>query len=391
MKHTKSKALAVLIFLGWLLCSAVQAQAPPRYKVDPFWAKDLPNNWMLGHAEGLVVDKDDHIWVLDHTNTMDHPTDHSDLGLAQKPPISECCIAAPQVIEFDANGYVLRAWGGLGYSPDWPEAVHGFWVDKMENVWVSGSHAPDRAVLKFSSDGKLLLKIGQFTGQGGRSEPPHRPEFAQPNNQDTALLGGVCGIVVDDEADEVYLADGTINKRVVVYDSNTGEFKRGWGAYGIPLSEIDNFKNPAKNGYDPTALPSKQFRYLESIRISNDGLVYVSDRGDNRFQVFTKQGKFVKEFLVARETLTFPGTTTGFDFSRDPDQKYLLVADGSNNVIRILDRKDGLLVSTFGHTGGNAGQFNVAQNLALDSHGNVYVSETKYNNRIQKFVLDKDK
>jgi NHL repeat len=390
MRKTETTAFAVLISLSSFLCLPVQAQVPPHLKVDPTWAKDLPNNWMLGHAEGLVVDIHGHVWVLDHTNTMDHPTDHSDLGLAQNPPVSECCIAAPQVIEFDANGHVLKAWGGPGFNPDWPEAVHGFWVDKMENVWVSGTHAPDRDVLKFSPDGKkLLLKIGRFTGEPGRPEFSHRPEFAQPNNQDTALLGGACGIVVDDDAHEVYLADGTINKRIVVYDSNTGEFKRGWGAYGIPLSEIDNSKDQVKNGYDPTAPPSKQFRYLESIRISNDGLVYVSDRGDNRIQIFTKAGKFVKEFLIARETQTFPGTAMGFDFSRDPNQKYLLVADGSNNVIRIIDRKDGIVVGSFGHTGGNAGQFNFAQNLALDSHGNVYVSESKYNNRIQKFVPEK--
>lgn len=387
-----TRAIAALIGIGCLLCLPVQVQAEapaaPRYQVDPFWPANLPHNWMLGHVEGIVVDEQDHVWVLHHSSTMDHPhahspkfVDHSDLGLAQDPPISECCIAAPEVIEFDAAGQVVQAWGGHGHTPDWPEAVHGFWVDKQKNVWITGNHAPDRHALKFSSDGKkVLLKIGQFTENGGRAEK------VEPDNQNTALLGGPTGLTVDDEAREVYIADGNVNKRIVVYDSETGAFKRGWGAYGIPLSEIDNKKN-SSHKYDP-AVPAKQFR-VETVRIANDGLVYVSDKGSARVQVFTKAGKFIKEFFVSRETLAGPGTTLGMTFSRDPQQKYLFVADGSNNKIRILERDSGLLVGSVGRQGRNAGQFDTPLAVAVDSRGSLYVGEVKYNNRLQRFVLEK--
>jgi sugar lactone lactonase YvrE len=390
MESKMTRMLATLMGLGWLLGLPIHAQeqeAPPRFKVDPFWPKTLPNNWMLGHVEGIVVAADGNIWMLHHSSTMDHPhhhskvIDHSDLGLAQDPPISECCLAAPEVIEFDPAGNVLRAWGGHGYTPDWPEAVHGFWVDKQKNVWITGNHAPDRLALKFSPDGKKLLKIGEFTEQGGRSEK------AEPNNQDTTLLGGPTALTVDDEAHEVYIADGSINKRVVVYDSNTGKFKRGWGAYGIPLSEIPNTKN-SEHEYDPVT-PSKQFNKIDTVRVSRDGFVYVSDKGSNRVQVFTKAGKFLKEFFVARETLAGPGTTFGMAFSHDPDQKYLFVADGSNNTIRVVDRKSGTPVTRIGRQGRNAGQLDTPVPVAVDSHGNLFVGEVKYNNRIQKFVLEK--
>jgi hypothetical protein len=392
--NTRTTVFSALISLSLLFCLTVNAQEPPRFKVDPFWPKDLPNNWMLGHAEETVVDKDDHIWVLHYAGPMDRRMDHLDMGLAQNPPISECCIPAPAVIEFDADGNVLKAWGGPGFVPEWPEAVHGFWVDSAGSVWISGNHAPDRNVLKFSSDGKLLLEIGRFMGQEGHPEIAHRPELAQPNNQDTTLLGGASGIDVDEDANEVYIADGYINKRIVVYDSNTGKFKRGWGGYGIPLNEIDNSKLPQNDRsappYDPTAPPSRQFRGpVESIRLSADGLVYVGDRNSRRIQIFTKGGKFVKEFFVARDTLLQDGTTFGITFSRDPGQKFMFVADGANSTVWILNRGDGSVVSKFGHRGRYAGQFDVLNWVALDSHGNLYTTEVKYNNRIQKFVPEK--
>jgi DNA-binding beta-propeller fold protein YncE len=380
--------VCVFLFNGYLLlCSSVGAQAPPRYKVDPFWPKVLPNNWMVGHVEGIAADRADHIWVLHHVRTMDHPQDHSDMGLAQQPPVAECCIPAPELIEFDADGNVVKAWGSRESIPDWPEAARGLWVDKKGNVWISGNHAPDRDVLKFSSDGKLLLKIGQSTKQVGLGM------LAQPNNQDTALLGGPTSITVDDEANEVYIADGGINKRVMVYDSNTGEFRRGWGAYGIPLADVDNSKLPhydkSAPPFDPTGPPPKQFRQIWSLRVSTDGLVYAGDGGSNRIQVFTREGKFVKEFFVARGTRMLTGTIFDMAFSRDPGQKYLLVADPSNNVVWILNRSDGSVASKLGHLGRNAGQFDKPASLGLDFHGNLYVGEVHFNNRIQKFTLEK--
>ena len=295
------------------------------------------------------------------------------------------------VMEFDTDGNVLKAWGGRDYLRDWPTQEFGFAVDKQGTVWIGGSWAAgfeanpqvvgpdrkdvwDRQVLKFSSDGKLLLEIGH-------------PTQTPANNQDTSLLGGVAGITVDDDAHEVYFADGTINKRVVVYDSDKGTFKRGWGAYGIPLSEIDNSTKLPR--YDPAAPPSKQFRgLLDSIKVSGDGLVYVADRTADRVQVFTKQGKFVQEMFVSPKTQG-RGTAWTIAFSHDPKQKYLLVGDGANCVIWILNRSDGTTVGKFGHRGANAGQFNFIRDMDTDSHGNLYTGEVNTNYRIQKFVLEK--
>ena len=384
---TWNKISALSIGLCCLMVLAAgataRAQEPPRYKVDPFWPKELPNDWILGRVAGVAVDKDDHIWIL-HSPSF---VLRDEAGLAQKPPLSICCRPAPAVIEFAADGSVLKSWGGRGYVPDWPSEEHGFTVDKEGNVWIGGSYAGnlppqtvgadradvwDRQVLKFSPDGKLLLEIGH-------------PTKVPANNQDTSILGGASGIIVDDAAHEVYIGDGSINKRVVVYDSNTGAFKRGWGAYGIPLSEIDNStKNPP---YDPSAPPPKQFRGLMGdMRISVDGLVYVADRTADRVQVFTKQGKFVKELLVAPQTIG-RGSAWTIAFSHDPQQKYLLVGDGADCVIWIVDRNTGTTVGKFGHRGANAGQFNFIRDMALDSHGNLYTGEVNTNYRVQKFVL----
>jgi hypothetical protein len=265
----------------------------------------------------------------------------------------------------------------------------GLEVDKEGNVWVGGAWAEnynpnpavigpdrrdlwDRQVLKFTSDGKQLLEIGH-------------PTKSPANNQDTTILGGPGRVVVDESAHEVYIGDGFLNKRVVVYDSNTGTFKRGWGAYGILLSDIDNSKLPP---YDPSAPPAKQFRGAVTIHISVDGLVYVGDRTGDRIQVFTREGKFQREFFVAPNTIG-RGSVWTVAFSHDPKQKYLLVGDGGNCVIRILDRSNGTEVGKFGHRGANAGQFNFIQDIALDSKGNLYTGEVNTNYRIQKFVLQK--
>jgi hypothetical protein len=363
----------------------VQAQEVPHFKVDPFWPKELPNNWILGRVAGVAVDKDDHIWVLQSPNWV---IEDAATG-AHKPPLSECCVPAPAVLEFDTDGNVIRSWGGPGYVPDWPTQEHALAVDGDGNIWIGGiwdgQYPPgpeiplerrqvrDRQVLKFTPDGRLILEIGH---------PTDSPE----NNQDTTILGGPAGITVDDAAHEVYIADGSLNRRVVVYDSMTGKFKRGWGAYGIPLSEVDNSRAAH---YDPSAPPSKQFGgMVNDVRISNDGLVYVADRTDDRVQVFTKQGKFLKEFFVSPQTRN-RGTVMTLAFSHDPAQKYLLVGDGGDCVVWILNRDDGPVAGKFGHRGYYAGQFYFIQDMATDSHGNLYTGEVNHNNRVQKFVFEK--
>lgn len=228
-------------------------------------------------------------------------------------------------------------------------------------------------MLKFTKDGKQLLEIGH-------------PVKGPANNQDTSYLGGSGGLAIDEAAHEIYIADGYLNRRVVVYDSNTGAFTRGWGGYGMPLSDVENARAAR---YDPTAPLPKQFRGpLVGIAISGDGLVYVCDRGADRIQVFAKDGKFVKEFRVRPETLG-TGSPWALAFSHDPKQKYLLVGDGENNVVWILDRDDGTVAGTFGHKGHNAGQFDLVSSMAMDSHGNLYTGEVTPNVRMQKFVPGK--
>ena len=357
------------------------AAAPdaPRYVVDPFWPHELPGNWIMGQVGGVAVDAHDHVWVLQRPRSL---TD-DELGAAQVPPRAECCAPAPSLLEFDAGGALVRYWGGPGFVADWPTSEHALAVDRAGNVWLSGNGADDRAVLKFSADGRQLLEIG------GKST-------AAKSNQDTTLLGRVAAIEVDDAAHEVYLADGYLNNRIVVFDADSGAFRRGWGAYGIALTEIpDTVEQPEKDvvtagprpHYVAGEAPDRQFRSpVHCVRLSADGLVYVCDRRNDRIQVFTKQGRFLREFFVRPATLG-NGSTWTLAFSHDAAQRHLLVADGENNVVWILNRADGAVVSRFGHFGRNAGQFHWVHQIAMDSHGNVYTGEVGSGERLQKFTL----
>jgi DNA-binding beta-propeller fold protein YncE len=343
---------------------ATSAQDAPKYQVDPSWPLELPNNWIIGQIGGLAVDREDRIWVLQRpaSNTVD------EIGASLTPPRSQCCIAAPPVLEFDRQGHLLHSWGGPGEGFDWPKSEHGIYVDKDGNVWIGGSGPTDRHVLKFKSDGRFLLQIGH-------------PSSDPPNSLRTDILGRPAGIEVDSEAHEVYIADGYMNKRVIVFDSNTGIFKRLWGAYGNP--PVDAEPGP----YNPSSPPSQQFRNpVHCVHISRDGLVYVCDRVNDRMQVFTKQGKFVKEFTLRPETLGI-GSVWQFAFSTDEHQTFLLVADGENNVIWTLRREDGAVLGQTGHNGRNAGQFHWLHQIVSDSDGDLYTGEVDTGKRIQKFVL----
>ena len=353
---------ACVLALG--VSSKASAQAPPAYKVDASWPKQLPNNWIMGQVGGIAVDRQDRIWVLQRpgSNTKD------DLGAAQNPPAAECCISAPPVLVFDAEGNLLKSWGGPGAGYDWPTTEHSIFVDRSGNVWITGNGAKDRQALKFASDGKFLLEIGH-------------PSAAPMNNADTSILGRPAGIALDEAAHEIYVADGYLNRRVIVFDSETGAFKRMWGAFGKPPSDAELAP------YNPADSPNPLFRNpVHSVRISQDGLVYVCDRVNDRIQVFTKEGKFEKEFLLRPQTL---GNGSAYDlaFSRDAAQKYLLVADGENNVIWTLLRSDGSVQGTTGHAGRNAGQFHHVHAIASDSKGNLYTGEVETGRRVQKFTL----
>jgi DNA-binding beta-propeller fold protein YncE len=367
-------AVAFVVLMGGftvlVLCFTEDAlaQDPPKYQVDPAWPKELPNNWTMGQVGGMAVDRQDHIWVLQRPGS--DTTD--ELGASQKPPWSQCCFAAPPVLVFDGQGNLLQSWGGPGEGFDWPKREHGIYVDKDDNVWISGAGDTDRHVLKFKSNGHFVMQIGH-------------PSADPANSLRTDILGRTAGIELDAEAHELYLADGYLNKRVIVFDSETGAFKRLWGAYGNQPNDVD------PGPYDPAGPADQQFRNpVHCVHISRDGLVYVCDRVNDRLQVFTKQGKFVKEFLVRPQTLRI-GSVWQFAFSTDEHQKYLLVADGENNVIWTVRRDDGTVAGQTGHNGRNAGQFHWVHQIVSDSQGNLYAGEVDTGKRIQKFVLVREK
>jgi hypothetical protein len=358
----------VISILPFSFAEKCWAQDPPKYKVDASWPKELPNNWVMGQVGGMAVDRHDHIWVLQRPST--DTTD--ELGASLTPPRSMCCMPTPPVLEFDSQGNLIQSWGGPGEGFDWPKSEHGIYVDKDNNVWIGGNALIDRQVLKFTNNGHFLQQIGH-------------PSADPPNSLRTDILGRPAGIEVDAEAHEVYIADGYMNRRVIVYDSDSGVFKRLWGAYGNPPNDVD------PGPYNPASPADQQFRNpVHCVHISLDGLVYVCDRANDRMQIFTKQGKFVKEFSLRTQTLGM-GSVWQFAFSTDEHQTFLLIDNGENNVIWTVRREDGTVVGQMGHNGRNAGQFHWVHQVASDSQGSLYTGEVDTGKRIQKFILVQEK
>ena len=330
--------------------------ATPQFLVDPFWPQPLPNNWILGQVAGLAVDANDHVWIVHRPRTLD-PRQRGEEGM--------CCVPAPPVIEFTPDGSVDRSWGGPGDGFEWPESEHGIYVDADGDVWIGGNAATDAHILKFTADGEFLLQIGR-AGQSGGSN-------------DTENLGRPAAIKVDEEANEVYVADGYGNRRVIVFDTETGAYKRHWGAYG---ERPDDAELPP---YNPDADPIRHYRSpVHDVAIAADGLVYVADRTNDRLQLFQKDGTFVREAFVRPETLG-SGSVSGVTLSEDIGQRWLFVPDGTNNVIWILNRVTLEVIDHFGRLGKYAGQFYRLHNLAIDSHGNLYTTEVNVGQRVQKF------
>jgi hypothetical protein len=357
-----------LIFTALAFPAMAQDGAVPRYKVDPAWPRRLPNNWIMGEIAGMATDSKDHVWVLQRPRSATADELYADA----KPPMGICCSATPAVMEFDSAGRLLRSWGGPKFMKNWPKHEHGLTVDGAGNVWLAGNGKGDRSIFKFSGGGKLLMEIGH-------------PSEAPRNNQDTSILGQVADMQVDDAANELYVADGYLNTRIVVFDSNTGRFKRGWGAFGEPLSAIPNTGIP--EAYVAGMKVSRHFSNpVHCVKLSRDGLVYVCDETNTRIQVFTRQGKFVKEFPL-RVARGITGSPWMLSLSADPGQKHLLIADGRNNIVQILRRTDGVEAGRFGHAGRMAGDFQWVHQAAIDSKGNYYTGESTGGKRIQKFVL----
>src|ERR1700730_11374184 len=346
----------------------------PVFHVDPAGPKPLPNRWIVGAVVGVAVDARDHVWIAHRPSTL-QPNETRSIWRA-----------APPVLEFDRDGTLVSSWGGPGPGFEWPQLEHGIYVDRQDHVWLGAGGDKDSHILKFTTQGKFLLQIGH-QGQGRGSN-------------DTENLGAAASMVVDEAANELYVADGYVNPPVIVFDATTGAYKRHWGAYGKrpddsyftqsgeklppPFSGVVQHENKPSQ-YDPAGPPPPQFRIVHAVQISHDGLVYVCDRTTDRLQVFRKDGTFVQDAFVAKDTLG-SGSVWDVGFSVDPRQEFLFVPDGTNQQVYVLERSSLQVVSTFGGAGHWAGQFYGALNLAVNSKGDLFITETYEGKRVQKFT-----
>jgi hypothetical protein len=357
--------LTVLFVAERTLQRHVDAQEAsiPSYQVDPTWPT-LPEHWTLGQVSGVAVDSRDHVWVLQRPwslGTDELARDSSAL----------CCRPAPPVLEFTPDGAFVQGWGGPGEGYEWPADEHGIHVDFNDNIWISSAGGPrlpegvENQLLKFSRDGTFLLQIGRR----GASE----------GSLDTQNVNNAADMYVYEPTNEVFVADGYVNRRVVVFDASSGEFKRMWGAYG----EAPDDSAPNEPRYEGPG--ARQFNLVHGIRVSHDGLVYVADRANNRVQVFTLEGRFEREVFIERSTRLL-GTAFSIAFSEDVAQRWVYVADAGNGRVHILDRQTLEEVSAFGRIGRYAGQFVFLHNVAVDSRGNVYTAEVGSGRRVQRFV-----
>jgi DNA-binding beta-propeller fold protein YncE len=377
---------ALLIALGGYTQSA-RAQVPA-FQVDPSWPK-IPSQWVFGLVSGVTFDeKQNHIWVIHRPRTV---------RLEQKG------LAGPAVFEFDTAGNFVQAWGGPGEGYEWPGTEHGVYVDHKDFVWIAGSGSKDHQILKFTRSGKFVMQIGR----SGKST----------GNSDTNNVNGPADIFVYAKTNELFVADGYGNRRVIVFDAESGAFKRMWGAFGNPPTD-EPPSPPVEEG-----LGSPRFGNTHSVRISNDGLVYVCDRGSNRFQVFTIDGKYVSQVFLSRDkasrdkatqqALQNRGNQTAFGrpltllynelekgaaggqsasrvaFSPDPEQRFLYVIDRPKQQVAIFDRKTLKPLGSFGRAGQAPGEFYVLHDLAVDKEGNIYTAEVNDDGgrRAQKFVI----
>lgn len=377
---------AALITIGMLQRrSAVQAATvqAPRFEVDPLWPKPLPNHWVIGAVIGVAVDGEDNVWIIHREGSLEPKEKYA----TWNPPASECCVPAPAVLQFNQAGDLINSWGGPGPGYDWPSSNHGIDIDYKGNVWIGGNgrgqqpgvlpaneskmaaagRVHDNMLLKFTQAGKFLMQIG-------------KPNQSKGSN-DTENLRLPAKSLVDPKTNEVYVADGYGNRRVIIYDADTGKYKRHWGAYGNKPDDTD------LGPYKPTDPPAKQFRTpVHAVALSNDGLLYVCDRTNDRIQVFKTDGTYVKETFIAKNTLG-DGSTFDVALSRDPQQKYLYVADGSNMKIHVLLRDTLEVLTTFGDGGRQPGAFYAVHSIATDSKGNIYTTETYRGQRVQKFIF----
>jgi DNA-binding beta-propeller fold protein YncE len=364
--------------LGLLVASADVSQRAqsatlerPIFQVDPAWPA-IPNGWALGQVSSAAADASDHIWVLHRSRTI---------RTGQR--------TGPPVMEFDAAGRYVQGWGGPGEGYEWPRSEHGIHVDYKGFVWIGGNGEEDQ-ILKFTKAGKFVMQIGR----GGQKK----------TNADTRNLWKPADVFVYPRTNELFVADGYGNRRIIVFDADSGAFKRMWGAFGnAPADEVGVGGRGAAGANNPDRVAAKdlrpddpgppQFDTVHGVKVSNDGLVYVADRAGKRVQIFTVDGKYVSQIWIDRwcesvgEGCGNGQTAASVAFSADAGQLYLYVASRSPGRILVFDRKSMQLIDSFGRPGVAPGEFFVLHHMTTDSRGNLYTSEVQDGRRIQKFAL----
>ena len=362
-------ALAALAAIGHTANSA-EEQGVPKFTYDGSWPKlPLPNKWTFEGITGLTVDKDDVIWVLNRPGDYDvdpifHVPEKTENYASLNPPTAMCCLKPEGILAFDMQGNLLHHWNQA-------DKIDGHLIlsDRAGNIWVGSD-----TMRKYTKDGKLLGAIERVP-DAMNPKPGAYPADTQ------MIVGRIEGGEFDEDARELFVTDSYLRGRVLVFDMDTMKFKRGWGAYGKPLGEI-KFEPVAK--YDPKGPPAKEFLGHITLTVSRDGFVYAADRVADRIQVYTKAGKFVREFTVAPETLD-RGSTGGMALS--PDQRFIYVSDIMNNVVWIVNRADGKTLGHFGFAGHSGGGFHWIHMVATDSKGNVYTGEVDTGKRVQRFLV----
>ncbi len=342
-------ALSMLVLASF----AVSAQHAPRYEVDASWPKPLPEGWISAQIGGNCVDSHDHVVIVDRRNITEEE--------------QETSVATPSFIMFDAEGDMVNSWGDPEVVPN---SIHGCSFDSDDNIYVAGND--DGIIQKYSHDGELLLQIGErgrFDTSDGTMDGERlnaaRDQFYLPS-----------AIAVDPDNGDIYVSDGYGNRRVAVFDK-TGNFLRQWGRQGTQ-EEIESGEGGAFA------------QVLHCIAISNAGLVYVCDRQGDRIQIFDKMGTFLRNIWIRTGTDTLPdprGTAWSVEFSPDEEQRYLYVMNGRNEQVHVLDHASGEILSTFGRPGHQAGHFTHGHTIAVDSQSNLYIAETNFGRRVQKFRL----
>ena len=371
---------AVFLLAGLAAAQVPGAAKAPTFAPDPTFPT-LPNNWVLGNVAGITVDRHDNVWLIHRPRTV----------AADK-------TAAPPVVEFSPTGKFVQAWGGDGTGFDWPDAEHNIFVDHKDNVWISGSSPSgqskttrsDDMMIKFTNAGKFLLQIGGRSVSLGSKDPK---SVNKPGD-----------LFVSPKTNEVYVADGYGNRRVIVFDADTGAFKRMWGAFGKPPEDDAGSGGRGASG-GPAGVPAGRGRGapppvldtegdgsptfsspVHGIVVSNDDIVYVADRTNRRFQMFTPEGKYLGQMFINRSGPA-PESVCGFALSPDKAQQYLYIADYGNSHIVVVDRKKLEVVYQFGKRGTDPGDFQGLHHIAADSKGNLYTAEVAPGARAQRFAI----